>query len=189
MRCLAVLTAVAAGVFFSYAASAKLIVQIDKSTQRMTVQVDGETKHTWPISTGVGTNSTPNGTYRPQYLARSHFSRKYYNAPMPHSVFFHKGWAIHGTTYISRLGGPASHGCVRLHPNNAKVLFALVQSSGVGNTEIVISGANPVRKGPLIAKHTNPKKVATKKQPQVGKTPEAPSMLHWDRLIQRWDRS
>jgi lipoprotein-anchoring transpeptidase ErfK/SrfK len=62
---------------------------------------------------------------------------------MPHSIFFHKGYAIHGTNYISRLGGPASHGCVRLHPANAAMLFALVQRAGLSNTSIVIVGANP----------------------------------------------
>ena len=62
---------------------------------------------------------------------------------MPHSIFFHKGYAIHGTNYISRLGGPASHGCVRLHPAHAATLFALVQRAGMSNTSIVISGANP----------------------------------------------
>ncbi|HEY0567984.1 MAG TPA: L,D-transpeptidase, partial [Xanthobacteraceae bacterium] len=67
------------------------------------------------------------GVFRPQMLARSWFSRKYYSSPMPYSIFYHKGYAIHGTNYLSRLGGPASHGCVRLHPANAAVLFSLVQ--------------------------------------------------------------
>ena len=47
-------------------------------------------------------------------MARSWFSTRYYGSPMPYSIFFHKGYAIHGTNYISRLGGPASHGCVRM---------------------------------------------------------------------------
>lgn len=38
---------------------------------------------------------------------------------MPHSIFFHGGYAIHGSYEINRLGGPASHGCIRLHPANA----------------------------------------------------------------------
>ena len=72
-------------------------------------------------------------------MMRSYFSRKYYNAPMPHAIFFYYGFAIHGTTNISQLGGPASHGCVRLHPSNAATLFALVQRNGAHNTTIHIS--------------------------------------------------
>jgi lipoprotein-anchoring transpeptidase ErfK/SrfK len=124
-------------------AHAGLVVQIDKFSQRMTVSVDGRPAHVWRVSTGRGGFGTPAGRFRPQWLARSWFSTKYYGSPMPHSIFFHKGYAIHGTNYISRLGGPASHGCVRLHPANAATLFALVQRAGLSNTSIVISGANP----------------------------------------------
>ena len=104
----------------------------------MYVTVNGVTRHQWPVSTGRGRFGTPNGVFRPQRLARTWFSSRYYNSPMPYSVFFHKGYAIHGTREISRLGGPASHGCVRLHPQNAAVLFALVQRSGPGQTRISI---------------------------------------------------
>jgi lipoprotein-anchoring transpeptidase ErfK/SrfK len=60
-------------------------------------------------------------------------------APMPHSIFFRGPFAIHGTTAVSRLGQRASHGCVRLHPDNAATLFALVQQQGPANTRILIS--------------------------------------------------
>jgi lipoprotein-anchoring transpeptidase ErfK/SrfK len=93
----------------------------------MSVSVDGAQRYVWRISTGRAGFGTPSGVFRPQMLARSWFSRKYYNSPMPYSIFYHKGYAIHGTNYLSRLGGPASHGCVRLHPANAAVLFSLVQ--------------------------------------------------------------
>ena len=66
------------------------------------------------------------------------FSRKYYNSPMPHSIFFYGGFAIHGSYEISHLGRPASHGCVRLDPGNAAILFGLVQREGMGATTIVI---------------------------------------------------
>jgi lipoprotein-anchoring transpeptidase ErfK/SrfK len=72
-------------------------------------------------------------------MARRWFSRKYYNSPMPHAIFFYHGFAIHGTYDLARLGGPASHGCVRLHPSNAAALFALVERRGRHNTRIVIS--------------------------------------------------
>jgi hypothetical protein len=125
-----------------HSASAEVLIQIDKSSQRMTVSVDGAQKHVWPVSTGRSGYGTPNGRFRPQWLARSHFSRKYYNSPMPHSIFFHGGFAIHGTTYISRLGGPASHGCVRLHPGHAAALFALVSQHGKSATRIEVTGSS-----------------------------------------------
>ncbi|MGD0027304.1 MAG: L,D-transpeptidase [Xanthobacteraceae bacterium] len=119
-------------------AEAAVIVHIDRSRQTMDVVVDGVPRYTWRVSTGRPGYGTPAGTYHPEMLARSWFSRKYYNSPMPHAIFFHGGFAIHGTYEISRLGGPASHGCVRLDPANAAVLFGLVQQEGMGSTTIVV---------------------------------------------------
>jgi len=124
-------------------ASAGVSVHIDKTTQRMMVAVDQRPAYIWPISTGAGRFGTPTGHFRPRWMARSWFSTKYYGSPMPYSIFFHKGFAIHGTNYISRLGGPASHGCIRLHPANAATLFMLVRRYGMAKTEITISGSNP----------------------------------------------
>jgi lipoprotein-anchoring transpeptidase ErfK/SrfK len=120
-------------------ARADVVVQIDKSSQRMAVSVDGMTRYNWPISTGRSGYGTPDGVYHPQLMARRWFSRKYYNSPMPHAIFFYGGFAIHGTYELSRLGGPASHGCVRLHPSNAATLFSLVEHSGPRNARIEIS--------------------------------------------------
>jgi lipoprotein-anchoring transpeptidase ErfK/SrfK len=119
-------------------ASASVLVYIDKSSQRMDVVVDGVRRFRWPISTGRGGYGTPSGVYHPQMLARTWFSRRYYNSPMPYAIFFHRGYAIHGTYELSRLGGPASHGCVRLHPQNAAILFSLVREEGPRNTRIVV---------------------------------------------------
>lgn len=119
-------------------ARAEVDVQINKSSQRMTVIVDGMTRYDWPVSTGRRGYGTPSGVFRPQAMARHWFSRKYYNSPMPHAIFFHHGFAIHGTTELGRLGGPASHGCVRLHPSHAAILFAIVQHEGPRNTRIEI---------------------------------------------------
>jgi lipoprotein-anchoring transpeptidase ErfK/SrfK len=119
-------------------AEASIVVQIDRSSQRMSVSVDGAPRYTWRVSTARAGYVTPPGTYHPQMLARQWFSKKYYNSPMPHSIFFYGGFAIHGTYEISRLGGPASHGCVRLDPSNAATLFNLVQREGMGATTIVI---------------------------------------------------
>ncbi len=113
-----------------------LLARIDLSEQTMNVYVDNRLTDTFPVSTGGGRYHTPTGTWQAQWLSPHHRSAKYHNAPMPWSVFFYKGYAIHGTTEISRLGRPASHGCVRLHPDNAKIFYDLVQEYGKTNTRI-----------------------------------------------------
>jgi len=144
MRCLWGV-ALAAGLAFGFAAgighaAAEVVVAIDKSKQQLTVLLDGVEQHVWKVSTGLG-GGPPTGRYKPERLERKWFSHKYNWSPMPHSIFFHKGYAIHGTNYVSRLGKRASHGCVRLHPANAAVLFALVRSQGMGNTIIVVANS------------------------------------------------
>jgi len=124
------------------AARASVLVSIDKSTQRMSVSVDGVPRYHWAVSTGRAGYGTPSGTYRPQRMERTWFSKEYYNSPMPHSIFFHGGYAIHGSYEIHRLGGPASHGCIRLHPANAATLFAVVKQRGMSDTTIVVSGGH-----------------------------------------------
>ena len=119
-------------------ADASVVVNIDRGSQRMFVSVDGVPRYTWRVSTARAGYITPPGTYHPQMLARRWFSKKYYNSPMPHSIFFYGGFAIHGTYEISHLGGPASHGCVRLDPSNAAILYGLVEREGMGATTIVI---------------------------------------------------
>src|SRR5215207_10264940 len=117
---------------------AGVVVQISKSSQRMSVSVDGSPRYAWPVSTGRSGYGTPSGTFHPQMMARRWYSKKYYNSPMPHSIFFYYGYAIHGTTDLRRLGGPASHGCIRLHPSHAATLYALVERNGRGSTRIEI---------------------------------------------------
>jgi lipoprotein-anchoring transpeptidase ErfK/SrfK len=120
----------------SDAARADIVVKVDKSSQRMSVIVNGESRYTWPVSTGI--YGTPSGTFRPQSLVRYHRSTIYNNAPMPYSIFYDGNFAIHGTTHVAQLGGRASKGCIRLHPSNAAILFSLVQKEGVGGTRISI---------------------------------------------------
>jgi len=125
-------------VVLSTRASAAIVVNIDRAVQRMAVSMDGVPRYNWRVSTARRGYITPPGTYHPEMLARRWFSRKYYNSPMPHSIFFYGGFAIHGSYEISHLGRPASHGCVRLDPGNAAILFGLVQREGMGATTIVI---------------------------------------------------
>lgn len=135
-----------------------LKVSVDLTKQRMTVKENGQVKYSWPISSGRKGYRTVTGNFRPTWMTKMHYSRKYDNAPMPHSIFFHGGYAIHATYATGRLGAPASHGCVRLAPGNAKTLFKLVQKHGKARTRIAVFG---VAKDRAIAKKTKRRKTAT----------------------------
>jgi lipoprotein-anchoring transpeptidase ErfK/SrfK len=124
--------------FHSAHAVQRVRAVIDLSEQRLSLFVDGRFNDAWPVSTARPGYRTPTGTFRPIRLEREWYSRKYDWAPMPYSIFFLGGYAIHGTTEIKRLGRPVSHGCVRLHPSNAARLFELVRQAGRANTTIVI---------------------------------------------------
>lgn len=119
-------------------AHAAVLAHIKLSEQRLYLYVDGEKKHVWKISAGKKSGWTRTGTFRPQFLSRHHRSSIFRGAPMPYAVFYDRDWAIHGTNAISRLGRPASHGCVRLHPKNAAVFFNLVLKYGKQNTVVWI---------------------------------------------------
>ena len=125
-------------------AQAGVVIEIDKSAQRMSVLVDGVQRYHWPVSTGRAGYATPEGSFTPFRLEEDHYSKEWDDAPMPHSIFFTKeGHAIHGSLETKRLGLPASHGCVRLSPAHAATLFALVKAEGLANTRVVIDGVEP----------------------------------------------
>ena len=136
----AALTLFAAGT-----AQAKVAITVDKDNQQMTVAVDGVERYRWPVSSGLPSYETPNGSFRTFRMEEDHYSKEFDDAPMPHSIFFTKiGHAIHGTDSVNRLGSPASHGCVRLSRENAAKLFALVKQEGVLNTTVTLSGSSQV---------------------------------------------
>jgi lipoprotein-anchoring transpeptidase ErfK/SrfK len=120
-------------------AQAQIVAKINLSNQRMDVYVDGAARYTWPVSTARPGYRTPTGTFKPTALVRYHRSTIYDGSPMPFSIFFLRGYAIHGSYEIKHLGRPASHGCIRLHPSNAAALYTLVKQRGAGNTVIQIS--------------------------------------------------
>lgn len=139
-----------AGLFVAAAAggcaAAEVVISINKSSQTMSVLVDGAERYRWAISTGLG-GGPHDGTYRAGRMERKWFSRKYNWAPMPHSIFFDGNYAIHGTIHIKRLGQPASKGCVRLHPAHAAILFELVRENHA-TTSIVVSKSSHVAPRP-----------------------------------------
>jgi hypothetical protein len=131
--------------FATGAAQAKVSITVDKNTQTMTVAVDGVERYQWPVSTGLPSYETPNGSFRTFRMEEDHYSKEFDDAPMPHSIFFTKiGHAIHGTDSVNRLGNPASHGCVRLSRANASTLYALVQKEGVLNTNVTLTGSSQI---------------------------------------------
>lgn len=143
MRILAIILAFAVGIFASPVFAhhsgksskskkryAGVHAKVNLSTQRIHVYQNGRHRYTWKISSGRGGYRTPTGSYRIGRMHKRYFSRKYNNAPMPYAMFFRGGYALHGTNQVSRLGRPASHGCIRLHPSNAATLFSMVRRSG-----------------------------------------------------------
>jgi hypothetical protein len=123
------------------AARPRLIITVNKASQKLTVELAGDTLHKWPISTGARGFDTPSGTFRPFRMEKEHFSKEWDDAPMPHAIFFtERGHALHGSYHVKSLGRRASHGCVRIHPDNAAKLFALVQKAGMSNTRVVVNG-------------------------------------------------
>lgn len=136
----------AAATLFGLQATAQATVRIhvDLSSQSMHVASDEGEDYDWPVSTGRPGYRTPTGAYRPQRMYVMIHSVEYENAPMPHAIFFSGGYAIHGSYETSRLGRPASHGCVRLAPANAAILYDMVKREGAS---ILISGVAPGRDG------------------------------------------
>ena len=143
MRIRLMLVAVVMGLMAltSAAFATSVHITINKVSQKMTVRVDGETEYVWPVSTGARGYETPSGKYRPFRMEKDHFSKEWDDAPMPNSIFFTgQGHAIHGSFHVKSLGRKASHGCVRLAPDNAAKLYSLVQQAGMQNTTVVLRG-------------------------------------------------
>jgi lipoprotein-anchoring transpeptidase ErfK/SrfK len=120
-----------------------LFAVIDLTTQTMTVSDKNGQIASWKISSARGGYRTPTGIYTPHYTARMHYSKQYHFSPMPYSVFFNEGVAVHGTNDLRNLGRPASHGCVRSHPKNAKIFYDLVQKHGKQLTRVTVRGKPP----------------------------------------------
>jgi len=135
-------------------ARADLLIQVDKSAQQMTVTQDGVRIYVWPVSTGAAGYDTPSGQFKPFRMEADHFSKEWDDAPMPHSIFFTmQGHAIHGSNHLKAIGTPASHGCVRLEPKNAAVLFALVKAEHMSNTRVVLMGETPAAGGAVARRN------------------------------------
>jgi hypothetical protein len=151
-RLISALAVCATAALFAVPAWADVLISVDKSTQTMSVMVDGAVRYIWPVSTGAPGYDTPSGDFKPFRMEAEHFSKEWDDAPMPQSIFFTmQGHAIHGSSHKS-IGRPASHGCVRLEPRNAAVLFALVKQQKMANTRVVLTGQTPTSTGVPVAR-------------------------------------
>jgi len=140
------------------ARKAAVLVNIDKTNQRMTVSLNGVETYEWPVSTGRAGYSTPSGTYVATSMNKIWYSKQWDNAPMPHSIFFMRdGHAIHGSFEVRNLGRPVSHGCVRISPKNAAILYTLVKKNGLQNTQVVVSGDTPGGEYNVARDRTSPR--------------------------------
>jgi lipoprotein-anchoring transpeptidase ErfK/SrfK len=155
-------------------AAPNVLVVIDKPTQEMKVFIDGVERYTWEVSTGLRGYDTPSGKYTARSMNEIWYSKQWDDAPMPHAIFFtKKGHAVHGTNETKNLGKPASHGCVRLAPEHARILFALVKEKGLEDTEIVLNGDTPKSEAKVAS--AGARKPAPKGKSRSGATKAASS--------------
>jgi len=120
-------------------AAERVVARVSISSQTMKVYHEGRHLFTWTVSTAKPGKVTPTGVFvGAEALSKHHRSRLYNNAPMPFAIFYDGHYAIHGTDQIKRLGAPASNGCVRLHPDNAAILFQMVKAEGMDNMRVEI---------------------------------------------------
>ena len=155
-------------------ASASILITIDKSTQQMSVVVDGAQRYVWPVSTGRPGYDTPSGTFKPNRMDADHYSQEWDNAPMPHAIFFDfEGHAIHGFFDVKHLGSAVSHGCVRLSPDHAATLYSLIKAQGMSETRVVVAGRAPGGDNGPVARSRLPLNEAVSSEQGYGQRPSA----------------
>lgn len=127
--------------------SCEVYVQVVKSEQRLYLYVRGVLQESWVVSTGGPGHETPlfntqpNGRIYDAYSSSSYPGGSYNGlGNMPYAVFISGGFALHGTVKSnwSKLGQKASHGCIRMHPDNGLKVNRLIRAAGVKNTWISV---------------------------------------------------
>ncbi|MDQ0249008.1 hypothetical protein J2W22_001055 [Sphingomonas kyeonggiensis] len=120
-----------------------MLVVVNIATQRVVAYRNGVPIAVSTVSTGKAGHRTPTGVFTILQKAKWHRSSKYSNAPMP---FMQRltwyGIALHAG---SLPGYPASHGCIRLPHEFARLLF---DETDLGMTVIVTNQAPALRVGP-----------------------------------------
>lgn len=137
-------------------------ILVSKGDQKVFHFADGKLADVFTCSTALPQYDLKEGRYGVYLREKKHWSREW-EVWMPHSLFFHRGYALHATTMVRQLGRPASHGCVRLRPKDAEKLYNEVT---VGTPVIVLPKS--IRCDTLLAQYAADK---AKPQQQAAVTP------------------
>lgn len=125
----------------------KVWAHVSKANQTLDLYIDGVLTYTWDVSTGAAGHGTPNFDRHPDGRIYDEYSSSKYPGGdykglgnMPYAVFIQGGFAIHGTPEANwpKLGGKASHGCIRVHPDNAYIFNRLVRTNGIANVWVTV---------------------------------------------------
>jgi lipoprotein-anchoring transpeptidase ErfK/SrfK len=100
-------------------------IDVDLSSQRLRAYQGNTVLRTMVVSTGISRYPTPPGRFRiySKYPSVNMSGPGYYLPGVPHTMFFYRGYAIHGTYWHSNFGTPMSHGCINLTRGDAAWLY------------------------------------------------------------------
>jgi lipoprotein-anchoring transpeptidase ErfK/SrfK len=107
-------------------------IEVDLSEQKLRAWDGPKLAYELPVSTGVARHPTVKGTFRvwrkvlsQSYRGGSRVLGNYYYLPnVPYSLFFYKGYAIHGAYWHNDFGiRRRSHGCVNLSIADARKVY------------------------------------------------------------------
>ena len=116
--------------------SDKRWIEIDLSSQRLTAWEGNQAVKTIIVSTGKKSTPTIPGVFQIQSKREIDRMRGAgYDVPnVPHAMYYHRGYAIHGAYWHNKFGTPVSHGCTNLELDNAKWLF---NWSSIGTSVVI----------------------------------------------------
>lgn len=100
-------------------------IDVDIGSQLVTAYSGANPVRQFPVSTGTAAHPTVMGQFRIWLRLRytDMSGPGYYLPNVPYTMYFYKGYALHGTYWHSNFGTPMSHGCVNLRTEDAKWLY------------------------------------------------------------------
>lgn len=100
-------------------------IEVDLSEQRLYAHEGPKTVFTATVSTGIRQYPTVTGrfTIYAKYRATRMTGPGYDLPNVPWTMFFYRGYAIHGTYWHHNFGHPMSHGCINMKTTEAKWLY------------------------------------------------------------------
>lgn len=142
-------------------------IEINVARQRLIAWEGNTPVYAVIVSTGKASTPTPTGVF--QIYAKRHPERMRgpgYDVPdVPHAMYYHRGYAIHGAYWHNRFGTPVSHGCTNVATDHAQWLYNWAE---VGTPVVVhASAAAPTARQPAAS--SSPSAQA----PQPANSPQA----------------